>query len=543
MEYNNNGYNFSGELFSRDSGTVGDKVPVTLCSERFGTELSNDFTLPEYLPEMRKLLKVNTLIAPASKYLAASSVKLSGTVEYSILYVGGDGGVYSSVLPAEYEISAPFSTDADYNANEGLAISADVYPETVTSRVTGARRLNIRSRIGADVKVVGTVLAHGMQGIAEEEHIQKLVKSSEYCVELFGENQDIEVVDELELGGTDERYINTDCRVFVEQATAFDGYVECRGTVMLRHLVGKGCGVYGMPRKLSFSEVVELDGVSAGTPVAAWGKCASVLTSTDDDEANGGRPAVTVTARIYLAARGYKKCEMSYVKDAYSTVYECDNELETYSLPQNYACGNRNMTLSETKGVDSLGGYIDGSSLEIVDVTADAVGESVEQNESGKYTVNGKCRFCIVYTQGSSADRTDEMWTPDYASAEIEVPFKYECAEMGEAPKAWDIQAEAIGARARCDGESLSLGCEISVAFGVGGSKDVTMVDSCRLLDKLEGRKKGFTICYPSSEDSLWSVSKKYRATVADTARENGIDGAVSADSSQALDGIRYMIV
>lgn len=538
MEFNNNGYNrLSDEVLCRIGGEgLGAQIPVKLCSERVSCEIAEDFVLPEYLPEIRKLLRVGTVVSSPARYLAASSVKLSGTVEYNVLYVGSDGCVYSASFSDEYEMSAPLCADSEHDPDGALTAIADVWADDVVSRVTGARKLNVRSRLSASVKVLGEMRARCGADISCEGHVQKLIKSCEYAVESFGENCDSEAVDELTFGAG-ERYISSDCRVFVEGASAFDGYVECRGSVIMRHLAEKSNGkLYEITRKIPFDETVEVDGICSGVPVTASGRCTAIIKDVSDAAENENTSAVTVSAHIRLCAKGYQKRNMRYVKDVFSTAYECDNETRSLEIPKLYACANKNMTLSETRGIDCLGVS---DEFEICDAIAEASAEGVELSETGKYVINGKCRFYILM----SKDSVDDGGITEYSSADVEVPFRYECSESGEMPSESYVFAEAIEPRVRCDGERVDLGCEIVLSYGLEGREELKTVENTRMGECVEKTKRGYTVCYPCKNDSLWSIAKKYKATVETTAKGNGIDAAADADCVSLPDGIRYMIV
>ena len=544
MEFNNNGYNkLSDEALCRIGGeSLGAQIPVRLCAEKAPCEIAEDFILPEYLPEIRKLLRVSAVPSSPSRYLAASSVKLSGTVEYNVIYVGSDGCVYSASLSDEYEMSVPLSCDSDRDPDGALSVLADIEAYDVISRVTGARKLNIRSRLLANVKVVGELYAQCGASISDEAHVQKLIKSCEYFSEVFGENCETEAVDEL-VFGVGERYISSDCRVFVESVSAFEGYVECRGNVLMRHLAERQGGkLYEITRKIPFSETVEVDGIGSGMPVTAFGRCTAIIKNVSDDGDDESGNAVTVSAHIKLCAKGYRRLNVRYVKDAFSTAFECENETVDIKLPKLYACANKNMTLSETRGIDCLGGAFEANALAVCDATAEASVESVELSESEKYVINGKCRFYVLLLQTNEGE-ADGSETAEYSSAEVEVPFRYECAESGDAPSVIDICVEAIDPRVRCDGERVDLACEIVLSYELEGREELKTVENTRFGAELEKRRRGYTVCYPDKNDNLWSISKRYKATVSKTARGNGIDVASDADCISLPDGIRYMIV
>ena len=61
-------------------------VTVPMCDRTVTTEVSGDFTLPDYQPELRRLLSVVPTVLPPAKYVGSGRVELNGTVDYLVLY-------------------------------------------------------------------------------------------------------------------------------------------------------------------------------------------------------------------------------------------------------------------------------------------------------------------------------------------------------------------------------------------------------------------------------------------------------------------------
>ena len=520
----------------KDHRSVGSEIPVTLCDEVAYVELSDDFTLPDYMPEIVRLLRVNVRTAPAETYLTGGNVKVACSVGYEIMYVGDDGRASYTVLPSSCELSAPVTTEAVWDQSKGADLCADVMPETVVSRVNGARKLSLKCRMAARIRAIGKRRMPDGRDICEDKRVQALFSVVNYSVESFGENNDINVVDDIGTPREGEKYLCTDCRVFVESATAYDGYAECRGAIVMKHLFAEDRGgIRAVSDKMNFSEIVEADGMRAGDSVMAFGRCYETALNGGHGDGEGTDGTVSVSASVSLKVRGFGNAKMTYLKDAYSTANESFVQTEHCKLPCHRAVFNRNMTFGEAYAIEKLPNVREDT--RIVDVYAEAYGGGAELSDNGRYVINGKCRFSLVLAH----EREDGE--VEYFSEEVELPFKYECAEDFTDFTFESIELESIGSRARLDGERLELGCEIAIACSIVGCNEAGVVCSLVSGDAVEGHRRGFTVCYPGENDSLWSISKKYRARLDHTAEENGIELSENADSSETLSGIKYMIV
>ena len=54
-------------------------------------DISEEFTLPEYEPEIKKILRVTARVLPAGKYVGGGRAEFAGSVVYGLIYRGTEG--------------------------------------------------------------------------------------------------------------------------------------------------------------------------------------------------------------------------------------------------------------------------------------------------------------------------------------------------------------------------------------------------------------------------------------------------------------------
>ena len=129
-----------------------EKMSIPICEKTVVTELSDDFTLPDYRPEIRRLLKISVALPAPSSYVSANSAEFSGDAVYSVLYVGGDGKLCSCELVAVYEASTELQNTENC---ENVSAFDELEAENVVGRVTAPRKLNIRCRVRHLIRALG----------------------------------------------------------------------------------------------------------------------------------------------------------------------------------------------------------------------------------------------------------------------------------------------------------------------------------------------------------------------------------------------------
>ena len=92
---------------------VHEQFRICVCDKKESAELSEEFTLPDYQPEINKLLKIDAVLTPPVQYIGSGKVELSGSICYDVLYCGEDGQLYSSRVTSDYSMNTDMRDTAD----------------------------------------------------------------------------------------------------------------------------------------------------------------------------------------------------------------------------------------------------------------------------------------------------------------------------------------------------------------------------------------------------------------------------------------------
>ncbi len=510
----------------KNMGIGGTRMPSELCDKTVTTELSTDFTLPDYQPEIKRLLRVRTTVSPAEKYIGMGSAEFSGTVDYAILYAGNDGALYCANQSGEYRFTCPIEASTDFDLSEGLTCDVETVAETAMGRVAGPRRMSVKCRLRSRVRLLGTrLLEERASGVAEAS-IERL-RGSCVCAQAFvGTGDVLELGDEI-LCDTESDGLRVICgegQVFVSEASAGSGCVNCRGEVALKLLTcreGEGAVPTLQNRRIPFAASVPVDGAEINCDCMAHGVCSDLRITVEE-----GRILCEVGVRLH--AKACRNVAVDYTKDLYSTAAAGENAYETLRVPYLLKCTGGNFSLNTTLSMEEAGIRQGQSVVDVTLLPTSLAAECV----NGKYTVSGKCR-CQAILCGDG----------EYGAQEFEVPFRYECEGSEEAPSDYDLDLQAISCRARMDGERIAIDAEMAVSIGARAFHEISAFREASFAEAAPRSCAAYTVCYPSREDTLWSVAKRYRRSVSELGQMNPLQGAPAADSRESLDGVGYLLV
>ena len=124
------------------------RLSVPYISQSTVTEAGEEFTLPDYYPEVRRVVSTFCRVLPESWYDNGDSVEQGGVVSFTVLYLGDDGSLTAAPLTTDFTAAVQMPK-GDERAS--AVISVDTAAENVTCRATGPRRLALRSRLRTTV--------------------------------------------------------------------------------------------------------------------------------------------------------------------------------------------------------------------------------------------------------------------------------------------------------------------------------------------------------------------------------------------------------
>ena len=475
-------------------GTVGGEyVTLPLCEKRVSLESMGEYTLPDGQPEIRRVLSVTPTVLPPAKYVGAAGVELSGNVDYSALYVGADGALYSLPLSSEYHLMIPLEHSSELDPMGGVTVWSDLFAESVQARVASPRRISLRCRLGALVRAYGRMLMEEKCiGESSAKHLFRRVARCEALALSSGRSDVLPLSCEFLGVGEDARVVTAEGSCTVNEIRISSGEsVTASGEVHLRLLVARESGALEtLSRSVAFSGEAELEGIDEGYDFRGT----ATLSELTVEVGEGGR--IDCALSVIVEVRGMKNCEKSYTEDLFSTERESSCEKKSYRLPTALRCERRNFSQSERiarSGVSIPEG------ARICDAWGSVSFEDCS-TVGQKYVLTGQSRYTMLCEKDG-----------EYSACELILPIRYETeAAEGEA-ESFSAEGRVISCRARAEGEVVCLDAEIAVAADFCGAQEIVAVSAARFGEPIAERGSRMTVYYPMPNESAWDVAKKYR--------------------------------
>ena len=515
-------------------GTGGDvlRLQLPICDKIVTSEVAGDFSLPDYQPEIKRLLRVSATVQPPTHYVGGGSAEFSGTVDFCMIYAGSDGKMYCFPTSSDYVFRVPLEASPDFDLNDSLVCYALCESESVISRVSGPRRMSVKCRLKARVKAYGSYLLEEKhrgklrEGCGEE----RLWKEAQTAVSSHALGEPFVVSDEILLdreagSGDDWRIVSGDAQVMVNEALCGNGRINCRGEVVLKLMLqreGEDQEPVCVWRKLPFNHEMKADGAAIGGDAAVSGVCTELNLALEE-----GR--VLCEAEIVTEACCQQTETLAYTADWYATGCESSCDVSEVTLPRALRCINGNVTQSEAKSVEEFG---IASDTRVIDVAGQATLDAITQDR-GRYVLSGNCRYTLILVSPDG-----EMTTKD-----IELPWRYvaDGAAAGESPLHYEGQVQVLSAKARMDGKRLAIDAEMGVCARLWTKETVLVATALTYGERRLKTAGEMLLCYPSRKDTLWSVGKRYGCAIDRLVVKNHLNDGKRADDIASLSDVKVM--
>lgn len=472
--------------------------------------LEAEINLPDYCPEIRRILKCTVTANIAS--LQNNSGRMTADVNALIrfIYVGENGNI------ASYEQNSPLQKYVESSAvTADCAVDVRVNTDFVNCRAVNPRRVDIRAMLTfvfravkrRDENLLCSASGSGIQTMAESCDFANLTA---VCSRTFGMSEVIELGSDktpvAQILSISPFAVSSETKLISNKALIKG---ECGVKIFY---IGEGSGaIESVDHSMPISQIIELDGVNEGSiPFINMNVCSCEAVPKVDS--SGEMRHIDLSVRISTEAAAFESLPVSVITDAYSTECETVNTRKSIEL------------LSYNDSFDSV--FTNKVVLESIGVSVDCIlcvwcGELKRSFacKDGKCLITGTYNVTVIYRDSEAQIGMIQKPVDFDFSVNLREPSDRIICHGG---------VQILGCSCAVTGESrLEIKAEMK-ACGVILSSSVKKYISDIAVNENSGEKEepcALTIYFSDSGESVWDIAKRYHTTVEAVKNENDISG------------------
>lgn len=506
----------------------------TKCSDVY-TESQADYILPDYMGDMRKILFTDATLRPSGRFAGGDEVEFSGVVVYNVIYLDSEGELCSVEFTSDYDYTVKCSGES-YNDS-----IANTRVSNYAVRLIGPRKISARASLVGSVRlsescstgVTGNAFDGGSTPELKRGSLNiRVSKPSAVCEREFAE-----CLVRLDGAIADEIIVIYPCaEILVDDMRAEDDAVTVKGKIRMSAVIKNADEVaYGAEKQVNFEEKVDFEGCESLISLTPQLSVCSVKASVNADD-SGCEVVLSGIAELCVIGEGNQHIDV--MLDGYLKECPTDNSYEelgyTELVDSTSVKGSHNAEISradiEAEGV-----------REILFLTVTPRLERVEC-ESGRVTLLGEIRYSGIATEVTN----DKL---SYAGVKFSSPFatnvNLNCQNTDNLRIEADVQA--MNCSATLDTDKLYATCTLeSHVVALEESSCTTLCSMTRREgEKYESAGSTVTVYYPTGDDTLFSVAKRFHSSCLKVARDNDISDTVFAadNPSGSLAGVKKLII
>lgn len=480
----------------------------TIFDQTLEQPLDTEFTLPDYFPEIERILKCCINPGVNSKIQNGSSVCIDGTAFITLVYSDNEGNIFG------YDHQLPFSKTVDVTAEGGtpMNITCSAATDYVGCRALSSRKISIHATAALKLCVTALRISSALADI-DDSTVQTLRESRMATMPIGCVEKQFTIEEEVMLDSV---------RKNVSVICAFGDTVcnECK--LINNKAVIKGrltaCGIYrsssGIDRfnaELPLSQIVDVEGVNDTCSCLAEFSLIS-LELRPKNSGGGDIHAFILSARVGIKISAFCSREVSLLSDAFSTKFECKQEKN--ELPLERMVKTVDDTIICKKNLE----FADNDFAEVLDVWCSLGRENV-QREQGMLIISGELTL-IVLAKDSSG-----MAVCFDRSAEYE--YRLTLPEEREQIKCMTaIHLEGYSFDHQ-GGTSIEFKAEIRVSASVSVVENLLVLSGLSICEDKpkETLPSSVVICFAKAGDRIWEIAKSYNTSPDEIMQVNEISG------------------
>lgn len=467
-----------------------------------------DLTLPDYCPDIEKILKCTLVPKIQSKSLSGGQLQIDGYCVVNVLYVES---INKTIRCCEQSVnfSQCFSVK---ETPDNPVIITKTKSEYINCRALSPRRLVMHGAFSLYAKVFTT--SRTKIFCPENSNLETYNKTlgcadlKSFCQEQFNICEEVSVADKPAI----ESILHSGVGVSITDAKAVTGKLMVNGEINLRmfYLTDVQSGETGkIDYIIPFNQIIDCEGIDENTINNVICDVMSYDIRLKNDVLSE-KPAIIVDVKLCVTEEGYIINDEEITVDAYSVFCASKPEFEQLKIVSDVSPVNELHMEKVSVKTD------DGKISKILDIYADnAMAEGVSSEQGIK--INGKINICIL--------ALNEENMPVFVERSFDFEHILTSASDCNSVNSADARVASISYRLS-DDNTVEIRCEIKILAEAVKKENVNAVNSVEVFEDkpIVSDNCALTLYFAKEGENLWDIAKAHNTRLEMLVEENSAE-------------------
>lgn len=484
------------------------KYLKTLSDNSVEESVEAELTLPEYMPEILRIIKSSAEPKINSCRLVGDRVTVDGVCDLRMIYTAEDGCIYT------FSQSVPFTRhceNADFT--DACDVNAKVSVSYVNCRATGTKRAEIKS--GLVIKIcVCREEKEDVISLNETKDIEQKIMSVKAMSLGCKKTRAFSMSDTVTINSPAAFFVSGRASAVCTEIRKINNKIMIKGEALIDvcyvNANDKSC-VEHIKHAIPVNQILEFDGMEehfTGNVVLR----VTALDVIPKGESSGMATAFDLSLGVDACIDMWEEKEFVIITDAYAV----GSSLELKRTRQTFYTAID--ALNDTYIYENSFSVAGEGVSEITDCCGEVTGVQVK-SDNGELTVKANLSASLIIKDSTgSLSSISKVFDCEYKKKTESAENNIICSP--------DLTLVSLECAARGT-NSIDVKAKISVVGSVFGE---TVADAVTEITESETpvcrNRNAITVYFPKNgNESLWSIARRYNTTVKAIADENGLEG------------------
>lgn len=476
-----------------------------------------DFIVPDIKPDILNTIRTNGTVCIYKKEVMDGKVRIEGSINVYIMYLADDET--SSIRSLNTTLS--FSQTIDFErVKEGMLLEDKIALKSLEAKVINGRKVNVRAMLDLDLKIVSNEELEFVKEIDDVKDAQTLDRSITLN-SLLGSGftkvyaKDTIVIDSLdnlaEIMKVDFTIINKETKISYNKVL-----VKADACVKMVYLTedNRICTTSNLIPVMGF---IDMPDVTDENICDVQYEIKNLLVKPNNIEEH----SIYVEAELEINARVYQSKQLNIIEDLYSPSVNL-----VYKQKQIQAVAQKEMvrdtcSIREKQFISEIGNR----KIYDVDINPRVINQTILKD---RILYEGELELNFLFeAEGSSRVGTKNMTLP--------FTFNMDC--MGAIPTSkieTNIEITLQDFTIMPD-ESIDIKIDLEFLVNLSNSQNMQVIEEVNVDETRQNERYSLIIYFVKPGDTLWKIAKKFRSTISNIAKINGIEDENKINVGQQL--------
>ncbi len=462
--------------------------------------VEQDILVPDTKPDVMQIISTQATPYILNTEVSNSKIKVSGKINYFIIYKVGDEKYSARGIFATYPFTETLNVDG-VEAKTNVLVKPII--NNVITSLPNERKIAIKSEIIFDICIRDYTKIKLINNFKSEKDIEKQIKSDIFSNIINNKRSIIASKEDLLLPKEAEdllEILRVDSAIGGTEIKESFNKIMVKGDILLKIMYlseNSGEGLRSTNLEVPFTGMIEFDNISDKSKFDIDYMLEDLEVSVNKDITS--TKAISVEYRIGADVTEYEEEEVSYVDDFYSQYEELEYDEKEYEVVKDI-----NRLSYEVEVKENIGKIAD--NMQVIDYRVDLSNVNATTSISNGIKLNGNAKIDILMQNSETKDIENK-------NVELLVDKEFRKDDI-------DLNRN----------NEISINLKDCKILQNDSTLDVNLVLNLDINSRLEGKVKvidnlttkkidttnldSMNIYIVKENDNLWNIAKKYKTSV-----------------------------